>query len=80
MCTNYVGTGNRAWVKTTFGVEMPEADFPPEPWLLSDKDARARLLIPTGRRSGRNRYRAACTRKGARVNAPGARLSMPPWP
>ena len=30
MCTNYVGTRNRAWVKTTFGIEMPEADFPPE--------------------------------------------------
>ena len=30
MCTNYVGTRNRAWVKTTFGVEMPVHDFPPE--------------------------------------------------
>jgi putative SOS response-associated peptidase YedK len=30
MCTNYVGTRNRAWVKTTFGIEMPEHAFPPE--------------------------------------------------
>lgn len=30
MCTNYVGTRNRAWVKATFGIEMPEQEFPPE--------------------------------------------------
>jgi putative SOS response-associated peptidase YedK len=30
MCTNYVGTRNKAWVKSTFGVELPETPFPEE--------------------------------------------------
>ena len=30
MCTNYVGTRNKAWVKSTFGVELPDTPFPEE--------------------------------------------------
>ena len=27
MCTNYVGTRNKTWVKSTFGVDLPDAPF-----------------------------------------------------
>ena len=30
MCTNYVGTRNKAWAKSTFGVELPDTPFPEE--------------------------------------------------
>jgi putative SOS response-associated peptidase YedK len=30
MCTNYVATQNRQWVKSALGVELPEAPFPQE--------------------------------------------------
>ena len=30
MCTNYVGTRNKAWAKSTFGVELPDTPFPDE--------------------------------------------------
>ena len=30
MCTNYAGTRNKAWVKSTLGVELPDTHFPDE--------------------------------------------------